>query len=86
MRSTASRIAVCSGFSFGYSRIGFGCRLANGICLLDGVEREGRGVVLMRGAGIPSVSIIGYNRRIDWEALVARIREVIAGRSGVVIE
>ncbi|MBL8501797.1 MAG: hypothetical protein JNL78_00030 [Rhodocyclaceae bacterium] len=75
-----------SGFSFGYSRIGFGCRLANGICLLDGVEREGRGVVLMRGAGIPSVSIIGYNRHIDWEALVARIREQIAGRPGVVIE
>ena len=75
-----------SGFSFGYARIGFGCRLENGVCLLDGVEREGRGVVLMRGAGIPAVSIIGYNRHIDWEALVARIREVIAGRPGVVIE
>jgi hypothetical protein len=35
---------------------------------------------------MPSVSIIGYNRHIDWEALVARIREVIAGRPGVVIE
>ena len=75
-----------SGFSFGYARIGFGCRLADGICLLDGVEREGQGVVLMRGAGVPAVSIIGYNRHIDWEALVARIREVIAGRPGVVIE
>jgi hypothetical protein len=75
-----------SGFSFGYARIGFGCTLKAGVCLLDGVEREGDGVVLMRGAGIPSVSIIGYNRHIDWEALLARIREVIAGRPGVVIE
>lgn len=75
-----------SGFSFGYSRIGFGCRLADGVCLLDGVEREGDGVVLMRGSGIPAVSIIGYNRHIDWEALVARIRGVTAGRPGVVIE
>jgi hypothetical protein len=75
-----------AGFSFGYSRIGFGCTLKDGVCLLDGVEREGRGVVLMRGSGMPSVSIIGYNRHIDWEALVARIREVIAGRPGVVIE
>jgi hypothetical protein len=75
-----------SGFSFGYARIGFGCRLAEGICLLDGLEREGDGVVLMRGAGIPAVSIIGYNRRIDWEALVARLREIVAGRPGVVIE
>ncbi len=81
-----ARVPERSGFSFGYARIGFGCRLANGVCLLDGVEREGRGVVLMRGSGIPSVSIIGYNRHIDWEALVVRIRELIAGRPGVVIE
>jgi len=81
-----ARVPERSGFSFGYSRIGFGCRLSNGVCLLDGVERDGDGVVLMRGSGMPSVSIIGYNRHIDWEALVARIREVIAGRPGVVIE
>lgn len=81
-----ARVPERSGFSFGYSRIAFGCRLANGVCLLDGVEREGSGVVLMRGSGIPSVSIIGYNRHIDWEALVARIREVIAGRPGAIIE
>lgn len=81
-----ARVPERSGFSFGYSRIGFGCKLRDGVCLLDGVEREGDGVVLMRGSGMPSVSIIGYNRHIDWEALVARIREVIAGRPGVVIE
>lgn len=73
---------------FGYASIGFGCRLRDGVCLLEGVEREGEGegVVLMKGSGIPSLTIIGYNRRIDWEALVARIREVIAGRPGIVIE
>ncbi|MBI4987976.1 MAG: hypothetical protein HZC23_04055 [Rhodocyclales bacterium] len=81
-----ARVPERSGFSFGYSRIGFGCALRNGTCLLDGVAREGDGVVLMRGSGMPSVSIIGYNRHIDWDALVARIREVIAGRPGVVIE
>lgn len=71
---------------FGYDSIGFGGRLRDGVCLLEGVAREGDGIVLMKGRGIPSVSIIGYNRRIDWESLVARIREVIAGRPGIVIE
>lgn len=75
---------------FGYARIGFGCTLRDGVCLLEGVDgknvREGEGIVLMEGAGMPSVNIIGYNRRIDWEALVARFREVIAGKPGVVIE
>ncbi|MRR49695.1 MAG: hypothetical protein EG825_02075 [Rhodocyclaceae bacterium] len=75
---------------FGYARIGFGCVLRDGVCLLEGVDGKnvgkGEGIVLMEGAGMPSVNIIGYNRRIDWEALVARFREVIAGKPGVVIE
>jgi hypothetical protein len=84
--ATLSRMPARSGPSFGYDRIGFGCKLDNGVCLLDGVERAGEGIVLMQGSGIPSVSIIGYNRRIAWDALVARFREVIAGRPGLVIE
>ena len=71
---------------FGYARIGIGCRLAHGVCELDGIAREGDGIVLMESSGMPSVRIIGYNPRIDWEALVARIREVLAGKPGVVIE
>jgi hypothetical protein len=82
----AIRRAPTRAFGFGYSRIGVGCVLRDGVCLLDGVAREGDGILLMQGSGMPSVSIIGYNRRIDWESLVARIREVIAGRPGVVIE
>jgi hypothetical protein len=80
------RVPERSGFSFGYDRIGFGCALRNGVCLLDGVEREGDGVVLMRGSGVPSVSIIGYNRHIDWAAMVARFRELLAGRPGAETE
>jgi len=81
-----ARIPERSGLSLRYERIGFGCTLKDGICMLDGVERQGDGVVLMRGVGVPSVSIIGYNQRIDWEALVARIRELVAGRSDVLVQ
>lgn len=85
-RETTAQIAIRDGFGLGYQHIAFGCALKNGVCLLDGVAREGEGVVLVEGRGIPTVRIIGYNRRIDWEALVARIREVIAGKPGVVIQ
>ncbi|MDO8933269.1 MAG: hypothetical protein Q7U97_12810 [Rhodocyclaceae bacterium] len=71
---------------FGYAHIGIGGKLRDGVFLLAGVGRDGDGVVLMEGRGIPSVRIIGYNPRVDWEALVARIREVIAGKPGVLIE
>ena len=85
--ASAIRRAPARAFGgFGYSRIAFGCTLKDGVCLLDGVAREGDGIVLMQGSGMPSVSIIGYNRRIDWEALVARLREKIAGRPGIILE
>lgn len=76
------------GFGLGYDRIGLGCVLRDGVCTLSGIpghDREDR-ILIMAGSGIPSVDIIGYNRRIDWPALVARFREVLAGRQGLLVE
>lgn len=82
------RLPERSGFGLGYARIGLGCRLRAGVCELSGIagrDREDQ-VVLMEGSGIPSIDILGYNRRIAWDALVARFREILAGRPGLVID
>ena len=73
---------------FGYASIGIGCVLNDGICHLSGVEGrdEPDRVVIMEGSGFPSIDIYGYNRRIAWDALVARFRDVLAGRPGYLIE
>ena len=73
---------------FAYNRIGLGCLLRDGICHLSGIEGhdEANKVLIMEGSGFPSINIIGYNRRIAWEALVERFREVLAGRPGYVIQ
>ncbi|HEX8989710.1 MAG TPA: hypothetical protein VF816_17260 [Rhodocyclaceae bacterium] len=73
-------------FGFGYARMGIGARLEDGVCTVDGIGRDGDGIVLMEGAGFPSVRIIGYNSRFDWDALVARIREVLAGKSAMLVQ
>lgn len=38
-----------------------------------------QGYELVRGGGIPALNVIGYNRRVDWEELVSRLKSVIAG-------
>jgi hypothetical protein len=73
-------------FGFGYTRIGIGATLADGVCRIEGIARDGDGIVLMEGSGFPSVRIIGYNPRVDWDALVARIREVLAGKSAMLVQ
>jgi hypothetical protein len=73
--------------TFDYERIGFSCVLRDSVCLFDGVEpAKGGGYVVVKGTGIPSVQVIGYNRRIDWNLFVSRVRAVIAGKSKAVIE
>lgn len=64
---------------FGYRRIGISCRLANGVCTMAGLQPRGQGFVIVEGAGLPRLDIVGYNRRVDWETLVER---VLAAGSG----
>lgn len=61
---------------FGYSRIGLRCRLDNQVCEMDGLEPAGNGYVIVKGGGIPAISVIGYNRRVSWRELVERLKRV----------
>ena len=72
--------------SFQYERIGLGCILRDNVCQADGLEAADGGYVIVKGSGLPRVEVIGYNRRIDWNLLVSRIRAVVAGKSKAVIE
>ncbi len=67
--------------TFGYSELGLHCRLAGGVCLMDGIEGGARadgGFVIVRGGGVPALDVIGYNRRVDWDELVNPLQRVIA--------
>ena len=67
--------------TFGYSELGLHCRLAGGVCLMDGIEGgalDDGGFVIVRGGGVPALDVIGYNRRVDWDELVNRLQRVIA--------
>jgi hypothetical protein len=61
---------------FGYDRIGLSCALRNGVCLMDGVEPASNGYVIVKGGGIPAISVIGYNRQVSWDELLERLKRV----------
>jgi hypothetical protein len=86
--AAAVRAIPAAGFfnTFSYDRIGLGCVLKDNVCHLDGIAPEGDGYVLVQGSGIPAVRVMGYNRSIDWNLLVSRIKAVIAGNTKAVIE
>jgi hypothetical protein len=61
---------------FGYRRMGMSCRLRNGVCEMDGLADKGGGFVLIEGGGVPALSVVGYNRRVDWQELLERLARV----------
>ena len=64
---------------FGYSRIGIGCRLRDEVCEMSGLGSAGRGFTIVRGSGLPRLTVVGFNRRVDWPTLVERLTAVGSG-------
>lgn len=71
---------------FGYRRIGIRCRLAQEICGMDGLRSAGAGFIIVEGAGLPRLTVVGFNRRVDWPTLVDRLVAVTQGESRPVFE
>lgn len=70
---------------FGYKQIAFSCRLKNDVCHMAGLDQstknanQGRGYVIVEGAGLPQITVVGYERRVDWPTLVNRLKAAAEG-------
>ncbi|MFC0677592.1 hypothetical protein ACFFGH_07010 [Lysobacter korlensis] len=64
---------------FGYSRIAIGCRLVDEVCTMDGLGSADRGFIIVQGAGLPRLTVVGFNRRVDWPLLVERLAAAGSG-------
>ena len=72
--------------TFGYKKIGLTCKLRNTVCEMGGVENTAQGYVLVQGGGIPSITVMGYNRQVGWEELLARIKAATQSNVGPVVK
>lgn len=70
---------------FSYSRLGISCRLHDGVCAMGGVAPAEQGYYIVQGAGIPSINVIGFNREVDWDTLLRRLKSAI-GAAGPVVK
>ncbi|CAG0958647.1 hypothetical protein MTYP_00600 [Methylophilaceae bacterium] len=71
---------------FNYVKLGLSCKLRNDHCEMDGVESTREGYVIVKGSGIPAITVLGYNRNVSWSELLERIKRVTAGNSKPIIE
>lgn len=72
---------------FGYARIGISCRLAEEVCHMDGLgPAKNNGFLIVQGAGLPHLDVVGYNRRVDWPTLLERLEAVSKGELKPVVQ
>jgi len=58
---------------FSYRRLGLGCQLQNNTCTVRGIGEDEVSVLILEGAGVPKITIRAFNRRVDWEQMVANL-------------
>ena len=67
--------------TFGYSSLGLSCRLESGVCQMGGIEDVPQGYVIVKGGGIPAITVLGYNRSVGWRELIERLKRVTEGNA-----
>lgn len=71
---------------FNYGKMGLSCRLRNDICEMGGIESTPHGYVIVKGSGIPAITVMGYNQTVGWNELLSRIKRVTDGNSKAVVK
>lgn len=76
---------------FGYRRIGIACKLVNQVCTMSGLQdsdgsQAGNRFTIVEGSGIPKLTVVGFNRQVDWPTLVERLGAVGSGEVKPIVE
>ena len=53
---------------------------------MDGLSSAANSFSIVQGSGLPRLSVVGFNRRVDWPTLVERLVAVTEGDSTPIIE
>jgi hypothetical protein len=70
---------------FNYSDIGLSCKLRGDVCQMGGVTSTPQGYVIVKGSGIPAITVLGYNERVSWNELLDRLKRVTSGNTKAIV-
>ncbi|MDX1914938.1 MAG: hypothetical protein SFU55_05080 [Methylophilus sp.] len=71
---------------FNYEKIGLSCQLRNDICQMGGVESTQGGYVIVKGSGIPAITVMGYNHTVGWSELLSRIKRITDSNTKAIVK
>jgi hypothetical protein len=51
---------------------------------VPGSDSSAGGYTIVEGSGLPRITVVGHQRRVDWPVLVSRLQAATAGQGPVV--
>ena len=78
---------------FGYAQLGLKCRLENNVCHMggigpvaapDGAGSATAGYTIVAGSGLPHITVVGFQREVDWPTLLSRLKAATEGNGPVI--
>ena len=54
------------------------------IALYDSAGSASAGYTIVEGSGLPHISVIGFQREVDWPTLVSRLKAATEGNGPVI--
>ncbi len=71
---------------FNYEKMGLSCKLRNDVCEMGGIASTPGGYVIVKGSGIPAITVLGYNKTVGWGELLGRIKRVTDGNTKAIVQ
>jgi len=71
---------------FNYEKMALSCKLRDDVCEMSGIGSTNGGYIIVKGSGIPAITVLGYNQTVSWGELVNRIKRVIEGNTRAVVK
>ena len=71
---------------FNYEKIGISCQLRQDVCKMGGVESTAKGYVIVKGKGLPTVTVNGYTEYVSLSDLLARIKRITDSNSKMIVK
>ena len=53
---------------------------------MGGVESAPQGYIIVKGGGIPAITVMGYNRNVNWRELIDRLQRITQGNVKPIIQ
>jgi len=76
---------------FNYEKIGMSCKLRQDICEMGGIESTRsesttQGYVIVKGKGIPAVTVNGYTKYVSLDDLLGRIKRITDSNTKMIVK